>query len=123
MTNVFDATPAEKEEYIIDMLQRGYNYKTIMKECHVSPSTISNVRKAIAGNTHKDSLQTGLEFSKETQALKLFKEGRQPLEVAVELDLATDYIFVIHERYQRLRGLEEFTRAYEHVKGNIRPFL
>jgi hypothetical protein len=94
-----------------------------MKECHVSPVTISKVRKAMLGYTDDDNLQQREQISKETQALKLFKEGKKPIDVATELDIATDYVFVIHERYQRLRNLEGFNSAYEQVKGNIGPYL
>ena len=34
MINPFEQTPAEKEEYVLDMLQRGYSWPQIMKECH-----------------------------------------------------------------------------------------
>jgi len=123
MINVFEETPEEKEQYVIDMLQRGYSYKSIMKECHVSPSTISKVKKAMLGSTKDDGSKQTFQISKETQALKLFSEGRKPIEVAIELDIATDYVFVIHQRYQSLRNLEWFNSAFKHVKGNIIPFL
>jgi hypothetical protein len=45
MVNPFEQTPAEKEEYVLDMLERGYSWPQIMKECHVSPNTISSVKK------------------------------------------------------------------------------
>jgi hypothetical protein len=120
MVNPFEKTPAEKEEDVLEMLNDGYSYSQILKECHVSPNTVSDVKKKYFG---VDSSKSTSQISKETKALKLFDEGKKPLEVAVELDLATDYIFLIHERYQRLKGLEEFNRAYEHVKGNIPPFV
>jgi uncharacterized protein YerC len=123
MVNVFDDTPEDKERHIVDILQRGYTYKSIMKECHVSPSTISNVKRAMFGSTDDDNLKQRDPISIETQALKLFKEGKKPIEVATELDIATDYVFVIHERYQRLRNLEGFNSAFEHVEGNIGPYL
>ena len=121
--SIFDDTPEDKERYIADYLERGYTYPQIMKECHVSPVTISKVRKAMLGYTADDKLQQREQISKETQALKLFNEGKKPIDVATELDIATDYVFVIHERYQRLRNLEGFNSAFEHVKGNIGPYL
>jgi len=123
MINVFDDTPEDKERYIVDMLQRGYSWKSIMKDIHVSPSTISKVKKAMLGSTDNDNLEQQDQISKETQGLKLFNEGKKPIEVATELDIATDYVFVIHERYQRLRNLEGFNSAFEHVDGNVGPYL
>lgn len=45
MVNPFEQTPAEKEECVLDMLERRYGWNQIMKECHVSPNTISSVKK------------------------------------------------------------------------------
>jgi uncharacterized protein YerC len=57
MINIFDDTPEEKEQSVVDMLQRGYSYKQIMRECHVSPSTISKINKTWFGSTEDDSLK------------------------------------------------------------------
>jgi uncharacterized protein YerC len=50
MVNPFELTPAEKEENIREMIRTGYSYPQIMKECHVSPSTISKVKKKLLGS-------------------------------------------------------------------------
>lgn len=123
MIDVFEDTPEEKEQYVMDLLQRGYSYKSIMKECHVSPSTISKVKKAMSGSTEHDALEQTVQISKETQALKLFNEGKKPVDVAIELDIATDFVFVIYQNFQRLRNQEAFISSYNHVQGNIQPFL
>lgn len=121
--NPFEDTPEEKNQKILDMLEEDYTYKDIMRDLHVSPSTISSAKKMKFGNTEDNGSNQVCQISNESQALKLFSEGRNPLQVAMTLDLATDYVFVIHERYQRLRNLESFNLAFEHVKGNISPFL
>jgi hypothetical protein len=122
MIDVFEDTPEEKEQYIVDMIQKGYTYKDIMRERHVSPSTISKVRKARFGS-FEDQLEKTVEISKETQAIRLFNEGKSPIQIAIELDLATDFVLVIHERYQSLRNLGWFNSSFEQVKGNIGPYL
>jgi len=123
MISIFDDTPEDKEGYIVDMLQRGYGWKQIMKECRVSPNTISKVKKAMSGSTQDDVLKEAVQISKESQALKLFKEGKKPLDIAIELDLATDSVLLIQKRFHQLIGMDEFNRAYEQVNGNIVPFL
>ena len=123
MVNPFEQTPAEKEEYVLDMLERGYSYPQIMKECHVSPNTISSVKKKFFGSAEDDASKSASQISKETQALKLFGEGKTLFQVATELDIATDFVFVIYQNFQRLRNMEKFISMYEQVKGNIQPFL
>jgi len=123
MINIFDDTPEDKEGCIVDMLQRRYGWKQIMKECHVSPSTISSVKKKVFGSTEDDTPKSATQISKETQALKLFKEGKKPLDIAIELDLAPDSVFLIQKKFYQLIGLDEFNRAYEQINGNLGPFL
>ena len=58
MINPFEQTPAEKEEYVLDMLESGYGWNLIMKKCHVSPNTISSVKKKYSGDdTSKSARQ------------------------------------------------------------------
>src|SRR5206468_6609818 len=120
MVNPFDQTPAEKEEYVLDMIERGYSYPQIMKECHVSPNTISSVKKKFFGD---DASKSTSQISKETQALKLFKEGWKPLDIAIELDLEPDTVFQIQKKFYQLIGLDEFNQAYHQINGNLGPFL
>ena len=120
MISPFEQTPAEKEEYVLDMIERGYSYPQIMKECHVSPNTISSIKKKFSGD---DASKNTSQISKETQALKLFKEGKKALDIAIELDLATDSVLLIQKKFYQLIGMDQFNQAYEQVDGNIFPFL
>lgn len=122
MVNVFDDTPAEKEEYVLDMLERGYSWPKIMKECHVSPNTISSIKKKYGGSTDNDSLQSG-KTSKESQAFKLFQQGKSIIDVKIEIDIESNDLVEYYRRYQEIRLLSEFNRAYDLVKGKIQPFL
>ena len=123
MVNPFEKTPAEKEEHVRDMLQRGYSYSQIMKECHVSPSTISNVKNKFFGSECEAASKNATQLSKETQALKLFSQGWALLDVAIELDIPSDSVITLYEKFQRLRNTGLFISAYGQVKGNIQPFL
>jgi hypothetical protein len=120
MVNPFYQTPAEKEECVLEMLGRGYGWNQTMKECHVSPNTISSIKKKFSGD---DASKSTSQISKETQALKLFKEGWKPLDIAIELDLEPDSVFQLHKKFYQLIGLDAFNQAYEHVNGNIASFL
>jgi hypothetical protein len=120
MVNPFEQTPAEKEQCVLDMLESGYGWNLIMKECHVSPNTISSVKKKYSGD---DTSKSARQISKETQALKLFKEGWKPLDIAIELDLEPDSVFQIQKKFYQLIGLDEFNQAYHQINGNLGPFL
>jgi uncharacterized protein YerC len=124
MINVFDDTPEDKEREILDMLERGYGYKQIMKECHVSPVTISKVRKAMLGSTgDDDDSSQSTKTTKESQAFRLFQQGKSIIDTKIELDIESTEVVDYYRKYQELRFLGEFNRAYDSVKGNIAPFL
>lgn len=123
MVNPFEQTPAEKEEYVLDMLARGYSWPQIMKECHVSPNTISSVKKKYSGSAgDSNSIQTS-QISKETQAFKLFQQGKSIVDVKMELDIESIDVVEYFRRYQDLRFMGDFNRAYDMLKGKIQPYL
>ena len=93
-----------------------------MKECHVSPSTISNVKKKLSGVESDASKKNG-QTSKETQALKLFDQGRALVDVAIELDIPSESVMTMYENFQRLKNMGSFVSAYNQVNGDIEPFL
>ena len=123
MINVFDVTPAEKEQYIVDMLERGYSYPQIMKQCHVSPNTISNVRKAMLGSTDNDSLINAKKTSEEGQCFSCFQQGKSILATKIETDIPSSDVVEYHKKYQELLGRDRFNIAYNSVSGNLSPFL
>jgi hypothetical protein len=122
MINPFDETPAEKEENVLDMVRRGYSYQQIMKTCHVSPNDITRIKREHGLIGNNTSNNTG-KISKETQALIMFGKGKGLFEVATELDIDADDVFVIYQKFQRLRNNETFISMYERVKGNMHPFF
>ena len=122
MIDPFWDTPAEKEDYVLDMIKRGYSYPQIMKTCHVSPNTITDIKKK-HGIIENNTSNNASKISKETQALKMFGERKELLYVATELDIDADDVFVIYQKFQRLRNNELFISMHEHVKGNMHPFF
>jgi hypothetical protein len=122
MFDVFEETPEEKEQSIVNMLKGGYTYKSIMNECNVSPSTIYEIKKKYLGTPQTNSTQNK-KSSKETQAFGLFQQGKSILDAKIELDIQSEEAAKYFRNYQELRGLSDFNRAYTSVNGNINPIL
>jgi len=123
MISIFDDTPEDKEGYIVDMLQRGYGWKQIMKECHVSPNTISSVKKKVSGSTYDDSIIQTSKTTKESQAFRLFQQGKSLIDVKIEVDIDSSEVIEYHRRYQELRCADMYNKGYDKVKGNMTPYL
>jgi uncharacterized protein YerC len=122
MVNPFYQTPAEKEECVLDMIERGYGYPQILKECHVSPNTISSIKKKYGGTTDNVDLQSG-KTSKESQAFRLFQQGKSLVDVKTEVDIDSADVVEYYRRFQELSGVDMYNQGYDKVKGNITPYL
>jgi hypothetical protein len=61
--------------------------------------------------------------SKESQALKMFSEGRSPVEVAILLDLAADRVRAIYREYWELTGRFDLAQVYDEARSDLRGLL
>jgi hypothetical protein len=121
--NVFEDTPEDKEQYIVEMLQQGYSYKQIMTQWHVSPSSISAVKKKFFGSSDNENLIETSKTSKESQAFRLFQQGKSVVDAKIEFDIDSSDAALYYEKYQELSNFHNFNIAYKEVKGVIVPFF
>jgi hypothetical protein len=61
--------------------------------------------------------------SPESQAFKLFSEGKSPLEVAIALDEPGDRVRALYREYWELSGRYELTRIYDEAKKYLPSLL
>ncbi|MGH9976004.1 MAG: hypothetical protein ACRD8Z_09245, partial [Nitrososphaeraceae archaeon] len=61
--------------------------------------------------------------SKATQALYLFKNGKKPIDVAIELDLTTNEVEDILQEYWILNQFDDLALNYLEIKNHLTPFL
>ena len=61
--------------------------------------------------------------SKATQAMVLFKNGRKPIEVSIELDISAREIEDILQEYWVLNQLDELALVYYEIKNDLDLFL
>jgi hypothetical protein len=105
MVNPFAETPEEKKELALHMYHNGHTYRDICKGVRLSPTTLSHIIKAELGSVNDDSEKL-LHKPKESIALRLYNEGnKQPIEVAIELDITADEAIDYYQKYQQLKCL------------------
>lgn len=95
----------KKEQRIQYLLESGYTYKEIMRECHVSPSTIAIINKTRLGYSQNEILKPAAQISNETKALKLYDENKEPLDVSIQLNIPAEEATLYHQKYQKLKSL------------------
>ena len=85
----------------------------------MSFSPISDIIKRFEGVESKENNPP----SKETKALKLFSEGKNPVSVAIELDMKIDEIKRLYLEYLNMNGLNDLTKFYYEQGDQFLPFV
>jgi hypothetical protein len=78
----------EKEQLVIQLYHEGKTVRDIASAAHVSFSEIGRIVKKLDGSTSDENDINLSNKSKATQAMNLFKSGKKPIEVAIELDIS-----------------------------------
>jgi len=61
--------------------------------------------------------------SKETQALKLFSKGKDPVFVATKLDMKPEDVKRLYSEYLNLKGRDDLTKFYYEQGDEFLPFV
>ena len=110
----------QKAKLIIDLYyNQGKTYYEIVKEVKVSPNYVSAVLKkheeeenAAAVSKIKHEEQEA-KTSKEVTSFKLFSEGKNTIEVAIDLKLSEEEVTQFYKGFLKLKGLDKFGIIYE----------
>jgi len=61
--------------------------------------------------------------SSESQAFKLFSEGKTPVQVVIALDIPADEMHAIYREYWQLKGMHKLDVLYEEAKDSLPSVL
>lgn len=133
-------TRQEKKKLVLDLYNQGKTYREIAKEARTCPRDIGvivnnevkeqelkteqendNENQGTYNTTEKKLEEQVLSLS--TRAYKLFSKGKEPLEVAVALNLGEVEVTRYYKEYLKLKQLHGLYLAYEEIEGEIEPFL
>jgi len=105
----------EKERRVIDLYyNQGKTYHEIVEELKVSPNYVSAVLKkyeeeenaaAVSKIKHE---QQEKKTSKEVASFKLFSEGKNTIDVAIELMLSAEEVTQFYKGFLKLKGIVQF---------------
>ena len=115
-------TRSEKEELVKQLYEKGKTIREIAKEVHMSFGPIGNIIRKVTGDNGKYS-NYEFNMSKETEALKLFQEGRTPVEAAINLNLSSEETEDLYLGYLRLVNLHRLVLLYNEQKYKLPSFF
>ena len=117
---------AEKEEVVIQLYKDNKSFREIATLMHMSFRDISAITKKVELQAARERGYTAKDIepkSKESQAFKMFSEGRSPVEVAIQLDLAADRVRALYREYWELTGRFELAQIYDEARYDLRGLL
>jgi hypothetical protein len=121
-------TRTEKEQRVIELYQQGKTIREIAQEVHISFGDIGAIIKKVTGSQDDDGKskeqdKAPITLSKDSQAFKLFSDGKKPIEVAIKLDLAANEVDRLYQQFWRLKGLYQLNLVYKEIKHYLPSFL
>ena len=109
----------EKEELVIKLYQDGKPIREIARQAHLSFGSIGKIIRTI-NNSFDDSCSSS---SKSTKALWMFKNGKKPIEVAIELDMSASEVEELQQEFWALNQLHELGFLFNEIKNYLPSFI
>ena len=113
-------TRAQKEQYVIELYKQDKTTREIIQRVHMSPRDIGVIIKKVKMEVERErgQLEEKDDYdieskSKITQAIKMFSEGKTPVDVVIELDLPADEVRAIFREFWELKGMHKLSQIYE----------
>jgi hypothetical protein len=106
----------QKKTLVIEFYKQGKTRRQIAEVVHMSFKDIADI---INGYTGEDKQVNKPEKSKDARAFELFLQGKQSVEVAIELDMPTDKVEELHVQYWRLSKLDNLEILYHEAKYSL----
>ena len=114
MSDFIPLNQHQKKALVIQLYEQGKTRRQIAEVVHMGFKDIADViRKHTGEDCH---LVDKPEKSKDTLAFKLFLQGKQSVEVAIELDMPADKVEELHVQYWRLSKLDNLEILYHEAE-------
>jgi transposase len=111
----------ERKQYVIELFKQGKTIREIAQDVHMSFGSIGGIIKKVKYDADEGK-EEEQNKSKDTQALKLFSEGKEPIEVAITLDLGADEVNRRYREFWKLKRLYKLTELYEEMRNLLPSF-
>jgi hypothetical protein len=111
----------QKKALVIELYKQGKTRRQIAETVHMSFKDIADIINEYTGED-SDSINRP-EKSKDALAFELFLQGKQSVEVAIELDMPADKVEELHVQYWRLSKLDNLEILYHEVEYSLSLLL
>jgi hypothetical protein len=129
---LLDMSREEKEGYVIRLYKENRSIREIAKLMHMSFRDIGAIINRLKSQKEREKgyityipeqeIDTEPK-SKESQAFKMFSEGKNLVDVAIALDLPSDQVQAIYREFWELNNMHELAEVYEGIRPHLHSFL
>jgi|GEM_PF-750918 hypothetical protein len=130
MEFISNMTRVQKVQYVIELYKQDKTVREIAQRVHMSPRDIgvitNKVKAEIEGESGK--LEGKVDYdnkskSKTTQAIKLFSEGKNLVEVVIALDLPPEEARIMYREFLGLKNMHKLVEVYDEIENYLPSFL
>jgi transposase len=120
MSNFVSLNRHQKKALVIELYKQGKTRRQIAETVHMSFKDIADIINEYTG---EDKHVNRPEKSKDARAFELFLQGKQSVEVAIELDMPADKVEELHVQYWRLSKLDDLEILYHEAEYSLSLLL
>jgi transposase len=120
MSNLVPLNRHQKKALVIELYNQGKARRQIAEIVHMSFKDIADVINEYIGEGIRVNKP---EKSKDARAFELFLQGKQSVEVAIELDMPADKVEELHVQYWRLSKLDNLEILYHEAEYSLSLLL
>jgi transposase len=102
----------ERKQYVIELFKQGKTIREIAQDVHMSFGSIGGIIKKVKYDADEGK-EEEQNKSKDTQSLKLFSEGKEPI----------DRVNGLYREFWKLKRLYKLTEIYEEIRNFLPSFL
>jgi hypothetical protein len=110
----------QKKALVIEYYKQGKTRRQIAETVHMSFKDIADIINEYTGEVKQVNKP---EKSKDARAIELFLQGKQSVEVAIELDMPADKVEKLHVQYWRLSKLDNLEILYHEAEYSLSLLL
>jgi hypothetical protein len=119
MSEIVQLNKHQKKALVIELYKQGKTRRQIAEVVHMSFKDIADIINEYTG---EDKQVNKPEKPKDSCAFELFLQGKQSVEVAIELDMPAEKVEDLHVQYWRLLNLDNLEIMYYETKYSL-PML
>ena len=126
MTWQSNMTRDQREKYVLELYQQGRTVRHIAQITHMSFREIGAITKVYKedierenGHLDDDNYEDVKSKSKTTQAIKLFSQGKDLVDVVIALDLQPAQVREIYRQFLKLHNMHELVKVYDKMQDYL----